>query len=190
MTDGRSRPSRRRFLAGRGQRRRRGGRQVPSRRAARSTSHRKYCYAHRSRHIAHFIKAFAQEAEGCSVCAGLITSARSHERIVSIFALTQYRLPGKVETTHCGRCQTVCCEYARCYMANCIGVTGKSGDLFGEAPIPRRDAATKHKFAPEIKTARVLCRQLRHKQPRPEKQRIAHLICLSLLSMLRHSSQR
>jgi hypothetical protein len=75
-------------------------------------------------------------------------------------------------------------------MANCIGVTGESGDLFGQAPVQRRDAANKRSFAPEIKTARVLCRQLRHKQPRPEKQRIAHLICLNLLSMLRHSSQR
>ena len=75
-------------------------------------------------------------------------------------------------------------------MANCIGVTGESGDLFGEKPIMRRDAATKRSFAPAIKTARVLCRQLRHKQARPEKQRIAHLICLNLLSMLRHSSQR
>ena len=75
-------------------------------------------------------------------------------------------------------------------MANRKSVTSKSGDLFGDAPVPLRDAATKPGFAPEIKTARVLCRQLRHKQPRPEKQRIAHLICLSLLSMLRHSSQR
>ena len=75
-------------------------------------------------------------------------------------------------------------------MANCIGVTGESGDLFGEVPIPRQDAASKRNFAPAIKTARVLCRQLRHKQPRPEKQRIAHLICLNLLSMLRQSSRR
>jgi hypothetical protein len=70
-------------------------------------------------------------------------------------------------------------------MANCIGVTGESGDLFGATPLPRRDAANKRNSAPGIKTARVLCRQLRHKQPRPEKQRIAHLICLHLLSMLR-----
>jgi len=75
-------------------------------------------------------------------------------------------------------------------MANCIGVPGESGDLFGESPIPRRDGAAKRNAMPEIKTARVLCRQLRHKQPRPEKQRIAHLICLSLLSMLRQRSQR
>lgn len=75
-------------------------------------------------------------------------------------------------------------------MANCIGAAGESGDLFGDLPIPRRDVLTKRDFAPEIKTARVLCRQLRHKQPRPEKQRIAHLICLSLLSMLRQRSPR
>ena len=75
-------------------------------------------------------------------------------------------------------------------MANCIGATGESGDLFGEMPIPRRDAVTKRGFAPALTTARVLCRQLRHKRARPDKQRIAHLICLNLLSMLRCNSQR
>ncbi len=75
-------------------------------------------------------------------------------------------------------------------MANCIGVTGESGDLFGETPIPRRDAASKHSFAPALKAARVLCRQLRRRQPRPEKQKIAHLICLNLLTMLKHNSPR
>jgi hypothetical protein len=71
-------------------------------------------------------------------------------------------------------------------MASSIGVSGESGDLFGESPIRRRDAASKRSFAPALKTARVLCRQLRRRQPRPEKQRTAHLICLNLLSMLRH----
>jgi hypothetical protein len=75
-------------------------------------------------------------------------------------------------------------------MANCIGVSGESGDLFGEAPIPRREAVSKRSFAPALKTARVLCRELRRIQPLPDKQRIAHLICLNLLSILRHSSQR
>ena len=75
-------------------------------------------------------------------------------------------------------------------MANCIGVTGESGDLFDEMPIPGRDAVTRRSFAPALTTARVLCRQLRRRQPRPDKQRIAHLICLNLLSMLRHTSQR
>jgi len=71
-------------------------------------------------------------------------------------------------------------------MANCIGATGKSGDLFGDVPIPSRDAVSECSFAPAIKTARVLCRELRHKKARPDKQRIAHLICLNLLSMLKH----
>jgi len=75
-------------------------------------------------------------------------------------------------------------------MANCIGANGESGDLFGEVPIPRRDVASRRKSAPELKTARVLCRQLRQEKPRPDKQRIAHLICLNLLSMLRQRPQR
>jgi len=75
-------------------------------------------------------------------------------------------------------------------MANCIGASGESGDLFGEVPIARRDVATRANAVPELKTARVLCRQLRQNKPRPDKQRIAHLICLNLLSMLRQSPQR
>ena len=75
-------------------------------------------------------------------------------------------------------------------MASCIGPSGVSGDLFGEMPIPRRDAVAARSFVPALKTARVLCRQLRHNRARPDKQRIAHLICLNLLSMLKHSSQR
>lgn len=72
-------------------------------------------------------------------------------------------------------------------MANRIGATGESGDLFGEMPVLRRDTVTKRSLAPALTTARVLCRQLRHKQARPDKRRIAHLICLSLLSMLSRS---
>ena len=75
-------------------------------------------------------------------------------------------------------------------MVNCIGATGESGDLFGEAPIRTGGPMIKRGLAPELTTARVLCRELRHKHARPEKQRIAHLICLNLLSMLRHDSQR
>ena len=75
-------------------------------------------------------------------------------------------------------------------MANLIRATGNSGDLFGDAPIPGRERLIEPRFAPELSTARVLCRQLRHKQARPDKMRIAHLICLNLLSMLRRDSQR
>ncbi len=75
-------------------------------------------------------------------------------------------------------------------MANFICATGESGDLFGDIPIPERDRAIKPGFAPGLRTARALCRQLRRKQARPDKTRIAHLICLNLVSMLRHDSQR
>lgn len=70
-------------------------------------------------------------------------------------------------------------------MANFTGTSGTSGDLFGETPVRGQGAAIRRRPVPELATARVLCRQLRHKQARPEKKRIAHLICLNLLSMLR-----
>ena len=66
--------------------------------------------------------------------------------------------------------------------------TGKSGDLFGKTPIPRSSPMIKRRLPPELTAARVLCRQLRRKQAPWEKQRIAHLICLNLLSMLRRGS--
>lgn len=75
-------------------------------------------------------------------------------------------------------------------MVNFICATGESGDLFSETPVPGRDPLIKRRFVPALTTARVLCRQLRHKQARPDKKRIAHLICLNLLSMLKHDSQR
>ena len=74
-------------------------------------------------------------------------------------------------------------------MANYMQATGESGDLFGETLLRGREPMVKRKRAAELVTARVLCRQLRHQQARPDKVRIAHLICLNLLSMLRHNSQ-
>jgi len=75
-------------------------------------------------------------------------------------------------------------------MVNFICSNEESGDLFGEKPIPRRGLVIKRRLAPELTAARVLCRQLRRKQARPDKKRIAHLICLNLLSLLRQNSQR
>ena len=75
-------------------------------------------------------------------------------------------------------------------MENFVYTAGTSGDLFGDTPIPGRDPVIRRISAPALTTARVLCRQLRQKHARPEKQRIAHLICLNLLSMLRHGAQR
>jgi hypothetical protein len=75
-------------------------------------------------------------------------------------------------------------------MLNIARAAGDSGDLFGLTPVPGRDPMLRRRSAPELRAARVLCRQLRHKQARPDKKRIAHLICLNLLAMLRRDTQR
>ena len=77
------------------------------------------------------------------------------------------------------------CEHAGCDMANCVGVTGESGDLFGDASISGRERSSGPSLVPELRAARRLCRQLRHNAAHPDKMRIAHLICLNLRSMLR-----
>lgn len=60
--------------------------------------------------------------------------------------------------------------------------------MFGKLPYARNAPLLKRRLPPELTAARVLCRQLRRQQTPREKQRIAHLICLNLLSMLRHGS--
>lgn len=78
-------------------------------------------------------------------------------------------------------------------MANITGAGGDCGDLFGDAPTPRRDRPERDQklrsdSASELTQARVLCRRLRRERARPDKKRIVHLICLNLLSMLRHTA--
>jgi hypothetical protein len=73
-------------------------------------------------------------------------------------------------------------------MENVMDPAGESGDLFATRSMPRSGSVVRRKRPPEWVAARVLCRQLRRKQAPREKQRIAHLICLNLLSMLRHGS--
>jgi hypothetical protein len=73
-------------------------------------------------------------------------------------------------------------------MEDVLNTTGESGDLFTKRSMPRSGSMVRRKLPPEWVAARVLCRQLRRKQAPREKQRIAHLICLNLLSMLRHGS--
>ena len=59
-------------------------------------------------------------------------------------------------------------------------------DLLNGVPLrPRRRDVRRYPQPAELKTARVLCRQLRRQRTRPDKQRVAHLICLNLLSMLK-----
>lgn len=73
-------------------------------------------------------------------------------------------------------------------MVNVTNASGETGDLFGKRPVLRNDPAPTRRTPPELTAARVLCRQLRRQKTPHEKQRIAHLICLNLLSMLRHRS--
>ncbi len=42
----------------------------------------------------------------------------------------------------------------------------------------------------ELKVADALCRQMRRHTVQREKRRIAHLICLNLVSMLKHRTKR
>jgi hypothetical protein len=82
-------------------------------------------------------------------------------------------------------------------MAKSMGTSGELEDLFGALParlgaLParRRNSRSKREAAPALTTARVLCRQLRRNKARPDKKRIAHLICLNLVSVLRQDPQR
>ena len=60
-------------------------------------------------------------------------------------------------------------------------------DLFGERPVrlPRNPIALPQEPA-ELKAAKALAAQMRHKRTRRDKKQVAHLICLNLISMLRN----
>lgn len=66
-----------------------------------------------------------------------------------------------------------------------------SPDLFGDSPVRlTRHTLESHREPPELKAAKALSAQLRHKRNRREKREVAHLICLNLISMLRHGARR
>lgn len=79
-------------------------------------------------------------------------------------------------------------DCARSTMENLASTSRESGDLFGKVPIPRAGPVIKDRLPPELTAARALCRQLRRTRAPRDKQRIAHLICLNLVSMLKHGS--
>ncbi|MEO8203169.1 MAG: hypothetical protein ABI630_04855 [Betaproteobacteria bacterium] len=43
---------------------------------------------------------------------------------------------------------------------------------------------------PELKAARALSAEIRRKRTRRDKQQVAHLICMNLISMLKNGAQR
>ena len=73
-------------------------------------------------------------------------------------------------------------------MGNLASTTKESGDLFGKVAITRGGPVVKVRLPPELTAARALCRQLRRTRAPRDKRRIAHLICLNLVSMLKHGS--
>jgi hypothetical protein len=73
-------------------------------------------------------------------------------------------------------------------MRHLTAPSNESCDLFGKTPLPRAAPATRRTASPELTAARSLCRQLRRIHAPRDKQRIAHLICLNLVSMLRHKT--
>jgi hypothetical protein len=75
-------------------------------------------------------------------------------------------------------------------MVKFAGTTEKSANLFAEKPISRHPSMIKRRLAPELEAARVLCHQLRNKRARPDKERLVHLICLNLQTILKHRSQQ
>jgi hypothetical protein len=76
-------------------------------------------------------------------------------------------------------------------MAPTIRTTEVSEDLFGDRPANRHpDSILLDQTPSELKAARALCRELRRGNSRHEKRRIAHLICLNLITMLRHGPGR
>lgn len=65
------------------------------------------------------------------------------------------------------------------------------GDLFGEKPVrlPRNPIALPQEPA-ELRAAKALAAQMRHKRTRRDKKQVAHLICLNLISMLKKKQER
>ena len=62
--------------------------------------------------------------------------------------------------------------------------------LFGSSSC-NRGKSRLHRYQPlELKVAGALCRQMHRRPARREKQRIAHLICLNLVSMLKRPAKR
>lgn len=69
--------------------------------------------------------------------------------------------------------------------------TDGSRDLFGESPVrlPRNPIVIP-KEPPELRAAKALSAQLRHKRSRHDKQQVAHMICMNLISMLKQGARR
>lgn len=66
------------------------------------------------------------------------------------------------------------------------------GDLFGDRPIRLHSDQSPNPIAlpPELKAAKALSAQMRLKRSRRDKRQVVHLICLNLITMLKHGARR
>ncbi len=63
-------------------------------------------------------------------------------------------------------------------------------DLFGDRPVRlARNPILLPAEPPELRAAKALAAQMRHKRTRRDKKQVAHLICLNLISMLKHKRE-
>lgn len=74
--------------------------------------------------------------------------------------------------------------------------SNRIGDLFGDQPAepprkaPSADPIVLPAEPPELRAARVLSAEMRNKRTRRDKKQLAHLICLNLITMLKHGARR
>ncbi len=72
-------------------------------------------------------------------------------------------------------------------MATHIRTDEISQDLFEDPPVTHRQSSALLDRTPtELRSARALSRTLHRQKTRREKKHIVHLICLNLITMLRH----
>ena len=70
-----------------------------------------------------------------------------------------------------------------------------TNDLFGDRPVRLRGGMTSSEIRlasepAELRAAKALAAKMRTKRSRREKKEVAHLICLNLISMLKHGGAR
>jgi len=70
-----------------------------------------------------------------------------------------------------------------------------TADLFGDRPVRLRGDLSPNPIAlpaepAELRAARALSAQMRLKRSRRDKRQVAHLICLNLITMLKHGARR
>jgi hypothetical protein len=65
----------------------------------------------------------------------------------------------------------------------------EEGDLFAGVPPLKRSTRSRREQPIEIRAARALCQRIKATPARPDKQRIGHLICESLIALCKKNTR-